>query len=144
MKTLKIIGILVFLLTFYSCDCCKDSDPTGTISEAEALELKSSFSDTFAAALEQAGGTTQPQRIDFPIEELEKYICKVKDSASALGYDGALGLSVNFGAKSLEDGNVEMTVYFSPTSRAGGSICEIQGITRLNYGSGGQIITCAP
>lgn len=148
MKSLKIIGLLMFLLTLYSCDCCSDSDPTGTISEAEASGMQSLFSSEFAAALEEAGGTTQPQRIDFPIEELEKYICKVKDSASALGYSGPLGLSVNFGAKdesiNPNDEKFEITVYFSPTSRAGGSICEIQGITRLNYGSGGQILTCAP
>jgi len=151
MKTLlkKITLSSLILISITSCeDCCPDGEPTGKITETTAATMHNLYLTTFSEAIDQAAGIEQPKQINFDILELEKYICKVKDSAAVLGYNGTLGLSVYFGAKTNEGGETELTVFFSPTNKIGATTCNITGITRLNYGSAwqppGLSVICEP
>jgi hypothetical protein len=120
MKSLLQKLVLLSLVTFalFSCCDCPQGEPNIIIEKEIGQEMINSYAANqhiyINAALDSLypGGSPDFTDISYPIEELQKYLSKVKREANEMGYD-EVGIRIHYAAKMI-NGVPKSTLVFSP------------------------------
>ena len=157
----NIFTILFFATILFACDSdddnddnddnqnisvCEKGDPTGLITNTTAFAMQQVYLNNQYAFINEALSSNgipleDNTEVVFDIDELEKYICYIRDGAAELGLSN-LGIRVYLGAKYDEQQVPKTTIFFTGTYRETGLMPEddidITDLAPLNLGDPGK------
>ncbi|MGV6829789.1 MAG: hypothetical protein ACWA45_10370 [Flavobacteriales bacterium] len=126
---------------------CDEGDPTTLITNQTAFEMQQLYLNNQYAYINEALSSDGISREDnteiiFDIDELEKYICYIRNGAADLGLSN-LGIRVYLGAKYDDEQVPKTTVFFMGTYQEGDGRLpdedlDITDLQPLNLGDPGK------